>query len=121
MSSCVYPFIGIQSALVLSEARAPGTASFTKRKGRGSMIKATRRIYSRSTKILALVGLSIVPAAQSHAQSSPVPVSPPTRNHDGWSVRNVNASFGYSAVALPNSSSALAFSLERLEGDYDGT
>jgi hypothetical protein len=45
--------------------------------------------------------------------------SPLGRGQKGWSIYNITGSFGYSTLALPVDQ--LAFSLQRLESDYDGT
>ncbi len=69
------------------------------------------------------VGLLAVLAGEGRpqSQSSAIPISPLSREHNGWRLYNATTSFGYSSLALPTNSAVSPFSLERLEGDYDGT
>ena len=83
-------------------------------------MKATHPISS----IMVSLCLLVVLTGEGRSQSSPIlPVQtgPMGREHMGWRLYNAAASFGYSTLAFPNSSNAIAFGLERLKGDYDGT
>lgn len=86
-------------------------------------MKARHRIRNRFTKIMVPVGLLAVLAGEGRpqSQSSAIPISPLSREHNGWRLYNATTSFGYSSLALPTNSAVSAFSLERLEGDYDST
>ena len=56
-----------------------------------------------------------------NAQGSSAEVSPLGRAQGGWRFYNANFSFGYTTLALPTNSTVPAFSLGRIESDYDGT
>src|SRR5258708_4733225 len=75
----------------------------------------------RLIRVLVPVCLFAVLTGRGRAQSSLIETTPLGRDRNGWRLYNATASFGYSTLALPNSSSANPFSLERLGGDYDST
>lgn len=68
--------------------------------------------------------LSIGHAQQLQPGQSPAPTTtagtPLSRDHNGWRLYDVSASTGYSTLALPITNTFAAYSLERLESDYDG-
>ena len=73
------------------------------------------------SKIGALTCLVAVLAGNGGAQTSSIaPMSPLSRNHNGWQLYNVSASLGYSSLALPPTLLSVA-GLGRLESDFDGT
>jgi hypothetical protein len=74
----------------------------------------------KSMNRIACACLIAVLAGRAQAQSSLLS-NPLGREQNGWRLYNVTASFGYSTLALPSVGTLPAFSLERLESDYDGT
>ncbi|MBV6433915.1 MAG: hypothetical protein IANPNBLG_04149 [Bryobacteraceae bacterium] len=71
-------------------------------------------------RITAVCLLAATGSAQTTSQSFLQSTSSPLgRGQKGWSIYNITGSFGYSTLALPVDQ--LAFSLQRLESDYDGT